>query len=176
MSFVNAHFITYVRDLGYHPMVAAGAFSLIGAAALIGALFLGHLSDIHGRRVWLSVSYHLRTLGFIVVLLSMGVFLPRNTVPRPDSLVDRRASGGLLLERGGFDNRSLRLRPVWRQQFGINLRDHVCGNALGLRSGCLLGRTALRLPGDLLTGLFGPISCFYLRPPCWFSPSGNGGR
>ena len=31
MSFVNAHFITYVRDLGYHPMVAAGVFSLIGA-------------------------------------------------------------------------------------------------------------------------------------------------
>ena len=73
MSFVNAHFITYVRDLGYHPMVAAGVFSLIGAAALVGALFLGHLSDKHGRRVWLSVSYHLRTMGFIVVLLSMGV-------------------------------------------------------------------------------------------------------
>ena len=73
MSFVNAHFITYVRDLGYHPMVAAGVFSLIGAAALVGALFLGHLSDKHGRRVWLGVSYHLRTMGFIVVLLSMGV-------------------------------------------------------------------------------------------------------
>ena len=73
MSFVNAHFITYVRDLGYHPMVAAGVFSMIGAAALIGALFLGHLSDRHGRRIWLGVSYHLRTTGFIVVILSMGI-------------------------------------------------------------------------------------------------------
>ncbi len=73
MSFVNAHFITYVRDLGYHPMVAAGVFSLIGAAALVGARVLGHLSDKHGRRVWLGVSYHLRTTGFIVVLLSMGI-------------------------------------------------------------------------------------------------------
>ena len=73
MSFVNAHFITYARDLGYHPMVAAGAFSLIGAAAIIGALLLGHLSDTQGRRKLLSFSYHLRALGFIVVLLSMGI-------------------------------------------------------------------------------------------------------
>ena len=73
MSFVNAHFVTYARDLGYHPMVAAGVFSLIGASALIGALFLGHLSDKHGRRIWLGLSYHLRTVGFVIVLLSMGV-------------------------------------------------------------------------------------------------------
>ena len=73
MSFVNAHFVTYAQDLGYHPMVAAGAFSLIGASALIGAMLLGHLSDKHGRRGLLTFSYHLRTLGFIVVLLSMGI-------------------------------------------------------------------------------------------------------
>ena len=73
MSFVNAHFVTYVQDLGYHKMVAAGAFSLIGASAIIGALLLGHLSDRHGRRKLLSFSYHLRALGFIVVLLSMGI-------------------------------------------------------------------------------------------------------
>ena len=47
MSFVTAHFVTYARDLGYHPTAAAGAFSLIGAAALIGGLYLGHLSDLH---------------------------------------------------------------------------------------------------------------------------------
>ena len=73
MSFVNAHFVTYVQDLGYRPMVAAGAFSLIGAAAITGALLLGHLSDRHGRRRLLGLSYHLRALGFIVVLLSMGI-------------------------------------------------------------------------------------------------------
>lgn len=73
MSFVNAHFISYVDDLGYHPMLAAGTFSLIGAAALVGALLLGHLSDKQGRRMWLGFSYQLRTVGFIVVLLSMGV-------------------------------------------------------------------------------------------------------
>ena len=73
MSFVNAHFVTYVQDLGYQQMVAAGAFSLIGAAAIIGALLLGHLSDQHGRRKLLSFSYNLRALGFILVLLSMGI-------------------------------------------------------------------------------------------------------
>ena len=74
MSFVNAHFVTYAQDdLGYPAMVAAGAFSLIGASAIIGALFLGHLSDTQGRRRWLTFSYNLRTVGFIVVLLSMGI-------------------------------------------------------------------------------------------------------
>ena len=73
MSFVNAHFVTYARDLGYHPMVAASGFSLIGASAIVGALLLGHLSDKHGRRRLLSLSYHLRSVGFVVVLLSMGV-------------------------------------------------------------------------------------------------------
>ena len=73
MSFVNAHFVTYVQDLGYHKMVAAGAFSLIGASAIIGALLLGHLSDQHGRRILLGLSYNLRGLGFVLVLLSMGI-------------------------------------------------------------------------------------------------------
>ena len=73
MSFVNAHFVTYARDLGYHPMAAAGAFSLIGASAVIGSLIMGHLSDQHGRRWLLSASYHIRAMGFVVVLLSMGV-------------------------------------------------------------------------------------------------------
>jgi MFS family permease len=73
MSFVNAHFVTYARDLGYHPMVAAGAFSLIGATAIIGALYLGNMSDNRGRRRWLAISYQLRLVGFVVVLLSMGV-------------------------------------------------------------------------------------------------------
>lgn len=73
MSFVNAHFVSYARDLGYHPLVAAFGFSIIGATAIIGALFLGHLSDKHGRRLLLAFSYQLRALGFIVVLLSMGI-------------------------------------------------------------------------------------------------------
>jgi MFS family permease len=73
MSFVNAHFVTYAQDLGYHPMVAAGIFSMIGACAITGALYLGHLSDKLGRRRLLSFSYQLRGLGFVVVLLSMGI-------------------------------------------------------------------------------------------------------
>ena len=73
MSFVNAHFVSYARDLGYHPLVAAAGFSLIGLWAIAGTLFLGHLSDKQGRRKLLSFSYHLRGVGFIIVLLSMGI-------------------------------------------------------------------------------------------------------
>ena len=73
MSFVNAHFVTYATDLGYHELLAAAAFSLIGFFAVTGALLLGHLSDKHGRRRLLTISYNLRALGFIVVLLSMGI-------------------------------------------------------------------------------------------------------
>ena len=73
MSFVNAHFVTYVQDLGYGGMIAAGAFSIIGATAIFGGLLLGHLSDNHGRRRFLSISYQMRCLGFVLVLLSMGI-------------------------------------------------------------------------------------------------------
>lgn len=73
MSFVNAHFVTYAQDLGYSPLTAAFMFSIIGATSIVGALWLGHMSDKHGRRVWLAISYQLRALGFVVVLLSMGI-------------------------------------------------------------------------------------------------------
>ena len=73
MSFVNAHFVTYARDLGFSPLVGAGAFSLIGATAIVGALLLGHLSDQYGRRRLLAASYQLRMAGFVIVLLSMGI-------------------------------------------------------------------------------------------------------
>ena len=73
MSFVNAHFIAYITDLGYSPLMAAGSFSLIGGCAILGALVLGHLSDRHGRRSYLSFSYALRCVGFVLVLLSMGI-------------------------------------------------------------------------------------------------------
>ena len=73
MSFVNAHFVTYAQDLGYHPMAAAGVFSLIGATAVVGSLVMGHLSDQFGRRHLLTSSYNIRAVGFVVVMLSMGV-------------------------------------------------------------------------------------------------------
>ena len=73
MSFVNAHFIAYITDLGYSRLIAAGSFSLIGGCAIVGALVLGHLSDKHGRRSYLSFSYALRCVGFVLVLFSMGI-------------------------------------------------------------------------------------------------------
>ena len=40
MSFVNAHIVAYITDLGYSPFIAAGTFSLIGGCAILGALVL----------------------------------------------------------------------------------------------------------------------------------------
>ena len=74
MSFVNAHFVSYARDLGYHPLVAAAGFSLIGLWAIVGTLLLGHMSDrSRNRKYLLALTYELRALGFVIVLLSMGV-------------------------------------------------------------------------------------------------------
>ena len=73
MSFVNAHIVAYITDLGYSSYIAAGTFSLIGGMAILGALVLGHLSDRHGRRSYLSFSYGLRAVGFVLVLFSMGI-------------------------------------------------------------------------------------------------------
>ncbi len=74
MSFVNAHFVSYAQDLGYHPMVGAAGFSLIGLWAIVGTLILGHLSDrSRSRKFLLAFSYELRALGFVIVLLSMGI-------------------------------------------------------------------------------------------------------
>ena len=73
MSFVNAHIVAYITDLGYSSYIAAGTFSLIGGCAILGALVLGYLSDRHGRRSYLSFSYALRCVGFVLVLFSMGI-------------------------------------------------------------------------------------------------------
>ena len=100
MSFVNAHFVTYFQDLGYHKLVAAGAFSLIGASAIIGALLLGHLSDQHGRRRLLSFSYNLRAIGFILVLLSMGIPFHGSQCPCAQQ---RRSRSGLHPSAAGAD-------------------------------------------------------------------------
>jgi MFS family permease len=73
MSFVNAHFVAYATDLGYSSMVAAWGYSVVGIASIAGAVVLGYLSDEYGRKSYLSFSYFLRLIGFISVLLSMGV-------------------------------------------------------------------------------------------------------
>ena len=149
MSFVNAHFVTYARDLGYHPMVAAGAFSLIGATAIIGALYLGNMSDNRGRRRWLAISYQLRLVGFVVVLLSMGVSfagLPAFGLAPP---LDRRTARGVLVERRGGYHGSLRLRRFRPPQLGEDIRDHVRRDAHRVRNRRLPRRSPLRRTGQL---------------------------
>ncbi len=73
MSFVNAHWVSYVTDLGFAQMVAAASFSLIGLWSIVGVFTLGRMSDQRGRRKILSFSYVLRAVGFGLVLISMNI-------------------------------------------------------------------------------------------------------
>ena len=128
-------------------MVAASAFSLIGAAAIVGALFLGHQSDKHGRRGWLSFSYNLRSVGFLVVLLSMGIsFLGIPPLGLPALMV------GIVLV--GFSwNATVSITAAYasdrfgRHQAGNHLRHHVRRHALGGRPRRVPGWAVLRCQG-----------------------------
>ena len=149
MSFVNAHFVTYARDLGFSPLVGAGAFSLIGATAIVGSLLLGHFSDQYGRRRLLAASYQLRMAGFVVVLLSMGVVVPGHSAPGRRAAGYRHGAGGLLLERGGWDHGCLRFRWVRNDQPGPDLRDDVRGDAHRFGNRFCAQRVSVRPPGQL---------------------------
>ena len=173
MSFVNAHFVTYVQDLGYHAMVAAGAFSLIGASAVIGALLLGHLSDQHGRRGLLSLSYHLRAVGFVLVLLSMGI--PIFSIP---SLGITALLVGMLLV--GFSwNAVVSITAAYASdRFGISQLGIIygamfavmpLGSGLGAYLGGLLydsqGTYAIAIWSNIVLLLLATVTVFSIKEP-----------
>lgn len=169
MSFVNAHFVTYVQDLGYHKMAAAGAFSLIGAAAIIGALLLGHLSDQHGRRNILGLSYHLRGLGFVLVLLSMGIpFLNVPSLGIPALLV------GILLVGFSWNAPPTITAAYTSDRFGISQLGTIFGlmfavMPLGSGLGAYLGGILYDAQGTYAVGIWSNIALLILAGGTVFS-------
>jgi len=162
MSFVNAHFVTYVQDLGYHKMVAAGAFSLIGAAAIIGALLLGHLSDQHGRRRILGMSYHLRGLGFILVLLSMGI--PFLNIP---SLGIPALLAGMLMVGFSWNAPTTITAAYTSDRFGVSKLGAIFGlmfavMPLGSGLGAYLGGLLYDSQGTYAIGIWSNIALLFL--------------
>ena len=162
MSFVNAHFVTYVQDLGYHKLVAAGAFSLIGASAIIGALLLGHLSDQHGRRRLLSFSYNLRAVGFILVLLSMGIpFLNIPSIGIPALLV------GILLVGFSWNATTSITAAYASDRFGISQLGTIYGTMfavmpLGSGLGAYLGGVLYDSQGTYAVAIWSNIALLLL--------------
>jgi MFS family permease len=169
MSFVNAHFVTYVQDLGYHKMVAAGAFSLIGAAAIIGALLLGHLSDQHGRRKILAMSYHLRGLGFILVLLSMGIpFLNVPSLGIPALLV------GIIMVGFSWNAPTTITAAYTADRFGMTQLGTIFGAMfavmpLGSGLGAYLGGLLYDAQGIYAIGIWSNIALLFLAGGTIFS-------
>ena len=73
MGFVNALFVAYTTDLGATAVQGAGALATVGIAGLAGGLSFGYLADRFGRRPFLAISYGMRALGYIVLLMATSL-------------------------------------------------------------------------------------------------------
>lgn len=84
MAFTQVHMVPYFLDMPEHSgmtmaTVASTALALVGGASVLGALLLGYLADRVGYRPMLTVTYFLRGLSFLILLLAgpnlIGIFV-----------------------------------------------------------------------------------------------------
>lgn len=84
MSFTQVHMIPYLLDMPDHSheamqTVATTALSVVGACSILGSLAIGYLADRIGHKLMLAVTYFLRGLAFIILMLAgpsvPGIFL-----------------------------------------------------------------------------------------------------
>ena len=84
MSFTQVHMIPYILDMPEHAgmamqTVASTALSVVGGCSVLGALLIGSLADRVGVRQMLTLTYFLRGLSFLILLLAgtnnAGIFL-----------------------------------------------------------------------------------------------------
>lgn len=83
MAFTQVHMVPYFLDMPEHSgmtmaTVASTALAVVGGASVIGALMIGYLADRVGHRPMLTVTYFLRGLSFLILLLAgpniIGIF------------------------------------------------------------------------------------------------------
>jgi MFS family permease len=84
MSFTQVHMIPYFLDMPEHSAltmqtVASVAIAAVGGASVLGAILIGFLADRVGHRQMLTMTYFLRGLSFMILLLAgsniAGIFL-----------------------------------------------------------------------------------------------------
>lgn len=84
MSFTSVHMIPYILDMPEHShatmqTVASSALATVGGCSILGSLALGFLADRVGHRPMLALTYFLRGLAFVILLLAgpqlAGIFL-----------------------------------------------------------------------------------------------------
>jgi MFS family permease len=59
------HIVPFTRDLGFSPLIAASALSVLGAGAVAGRLVMGPLSDRIGRKAAMVIGTLTQALSFL---------------------------------------------------------------------------------------------------------------
>ena len=80
MSFTQVHMVPYILDMPEHAgmtmqSVASSALAVVGACSIAGSLLMGFLADRYGHKPLLAVTYFLRGLSFLILLVA-GSFVP----------------------------------------------------------------------------------------------------
>jgi MFS family permease len=75
MAFTQVHMVPYILDMPEHShstmqTVASSALAVVGACSIAGSLLLGFLADRLGHKRMLAVTYFLRGLAFLILLLA----------------------------------------------------------------------------------------------------------
>mgnify|MGYP001113904317 CR=1 FL=1 len=80
MAFTQVHMVPYFLDMPEHShgtmeAVASTALAVVGGCSVLGAILIGYLSDRVGHRPMLALTYFLRGLSYLILLLA-GPSLP----------------------------------------------------------------------------------------------------
>ncbi|MFT4037542.1 MAG: MFS transporter [Thermomicrobiales bacterium] len=72
MAFPNTHFLAYADDMGMSVLHAANAISVTAIFSVIGSVLLGMAADRYDRSYVLALTYALRGLAFLLLILLPG--------------------------------------------------------------------------------------------------------
>lgn len=72
MAFPNTHFMAYADDMGMSVLHAANAISVTAIFSVLGSVLLGMAADRYDRSLVLALTYALRGLAFLLLMLLPG--------------------------------------------------------------------------------------------------------
>ena len=72
MAFPNTHFMAYADDMGMSVLHAANAISVTAIFSVAGSVLLGMAADRYSRSHVLALTYALRGLAFLLLILLPG--------------------------------------------------------------------------------------------------------
>jgi MFS family permease len=69
MAFANVHFLAYADDMGMGEVHAANAIAITAVFSIGGSIMLGHVADRRSRAHVLGLTYFLRGISFLLLLV-----------------------------------------------------------------------------------------------------------